>query len=185
MSNNPYRTNDPAGLGRRERLDSGLLGVLGITVDSAAEAAALSPDPAPDGLAVLTAREVVIDADRAEIEAGIDGEALVLPAPVHCRIEPGALARPRPQGTARRAGGAHLGLAPIAHARGDHGAHGGRTTSWSRPGHVDEGHNYISDSSRSNLHTRHTNWLKLTVGRTTPSGEPRRVALPPPNPVPP
>lgn len=34
---------------------------------------------------------MVIDADRAEIEAGIDGEALVLPAPVHCRIEPGAL----------------------------------------------------------------------------------------------
>ncbi|MFC9628750.1 diacylglycerol/lipid kinase family protein [Streptomyces mirabilis] len=91
VSNNPYRTNDPAGLGRRERLDSGLLGVLGITVDSAAEAAALVLDPAPDGLAVLTTREVVIDADRAEIEAGIDGEALVLPAPVHCRIEPGAL----------------------------------------------------------------------------------------------
>jgi hypothetical protein len=33
----------------------------------------------------------VIEADRAEIEAGIDGEALVLPAPVHCRITPGAL----------------------------------------------------------------------------------------------
>ncbi|MFE2520953.1 diacylglycerol/lipid kinase family protein [Streptomyces mirabilis] len=91
VSNNPYRTDDPAGLGRRERLDSGLLGVLGITVDSAAEAAALVLDPAPDGLAVLTTREVVVDADRAEIEAGIDGEALVLPAPVHCRVEPGAL----------------------------------------------------------------------------------------------
>lgn len=91
VSNNPYRTNDPAGFGRRERLDSGLLGVLGVTVDSAAGAAALVLDPEPDGLAVLTTCEVVIDADRAEIEVGIDGEALVLPAPVHCRVEPGAL----------------------------------------------------------------------------------------------
>jgi hypothetical protein len=43
------------------------------------------------GLTVLTAREVVVDADRPEIEVGVDGEALVLPTPVRCRIEPGAL----------------------------------------------------------------------------------------------
>lgn len=91
VSNNPYRTNDPAGIGRRERLDSGLLGVLGIKVDSAAEAAALVLDRAAEGLAVLTAREVVVDADQPEIEAGVDGEALMLPAPVHCRVDPGAL----------------------------------------------------------------------------------------------
>ncbi|MGW3630003.1 diacylglycerol/lipid kinase family protein [Streptomyces sp. NPDC005122] len=91
VSNNPYRTNDPAGIGRRERLDSGLLGVLGIKVDSAAEAAALVLDRAAEGLAVLTAREVVVDADQPEIEAGVDGEALMLPAPVHCRVAPGAL----------------------------------------------------------------------------------------------
>ncbi|GLP64477.1 hypothetical protein TUSST3_10970 [Streptomyces sp. TUS-ST3] len=91
VSNNAYRTGDPVGLGRRERLDSGLLGILGIRVDSAAEAAALLLDPDPEGLAVLSAREVVVDADRPEIEVGVDGEALVLPTPVHCRIAPGAL----------------------------------------------------------------------------------------------
>ncbi|KUM67776.1 diacylglycerol/lipid kinase family protein [Streptomyces curacoi] len=91
VSNNPYRTDDPFGLGRRDRLDAGVLGVLGIRVDSAAEAAALLLDPAPGGLTNVTAPEVVVEADRAEIEAGIDGEALVLPAPVHCRIAPGAL----------------------------------------------------------------------------------------------
>ncbi|MDC0770299.1 diacylglycerol/lipid kinase family protein [Streptomyces sp. HD] len=91
VSNNPYRTDDPFGLGRRDRLDAAVLGVLGIRVDSAAEAAALLLDPAPSGLTILTATEVVIEADREEIEAGIDGEALVLPAPVHCRITPGAL----------------------------------------------------------------------------------------------
>lgn len=91
VSNNPYRTNDPAGLGRRERLDAGLLGVLGVKVDSAVEAAALLLAPAPHGLSVLTAREVVVTADSDELEAGIDGEAMVLPTPVRCRVEPGAL----------------------------------------------------------------------------------------------
>ncbi|WP_328500236.1 diacylglycerol kinase family protein [Streptomyces sp. NBC_00457] len=91
VSNNPYRTDDPFGFGRRERLDSAALGVLGVRVDSAAEAAALLLDPEPDGLTILTAPEVVIEADRAEIEVGLDGEALVLRTPVHCRIHPGAL----------------------------------------------------------------------------------------------
>lgn len=91
VSNNAYRTGDPVGLGRRERLDSGLLGILGVRVDSAAEAAALLLDPDPEGLAVLSAREVVVDADRPEIEVGVDGEALVLSTPVHCRIAPGVL----------------------------------------------------------------------------------------------
>ncbi|WP_217215174.1 diacylglycerol kinase family protein [Streptomyces sp. AC550_RSS872] len=91
VSNNPYRTDDPFGLGRRDRLDAAVLGVLGIRVDSAAEAAGLLLDPAPGGLTILTAPHVVVEADRPEIEAGIDGEALVLPTPVHCRIAPGAL----------------------------------------------------------------------------------------------
>ena len=91
VSNNPYRTNDPAGLGRRERLDSGRLGILGVKVDSAVEAAALLLAPDPDGLAVLTAREVVVGADSDELEVGVDGEAMMPPTPVRCRIEAGAL----------------------------------------------------------------------------------------------
>ncbi len=91
VSNNPYRTGDPFGLGRRERLDSGTLGVLGVKVEGAISAAALLLNPEPAGLTVLTAPEVVIEADRDEIEAGVDGEAMVLPAPVHCRIAAGAL----------------------------------------------------------------------------------------------
>ncbi|MFF7052966.1 diacylglycerol/lipid kinase family protein [Streptomyces griseorubiginosus] len=91
VSNNAYRTGDPAGLGRRRRLDSGRLGVLGVKVDSAAEVAALLLAPEPQGLVVLSAREAVVDADRTEIEVGVDGEALVLPTPVHCRIAPGVL----------------------------------------------------------------------------------------------
>ncbi|MDO0916660.1 diacylglycerol kinase family protein [Streptomyces sp. DT2A-34] len=91
VSNNVYQTDDLAGLGRRERLDSGQLGVLAVKVDSAAEAAALLLDPEPEGLTVLTAHEVIVEADRARVEVGLDGEAMVLPTPVHCRIEPRAL----------------------------------------------------------------------------------------------
>jgi len=91
VSNNPYRTDDPAGLGHRERLDSGVLGVLGVKVDSAAQAAGVLRGSRAPGLAQLTAREVVVEADADVIPVGVDGEALHLPAPVRCRIRPGAL----------------------------------------------------------------------------------------------
>ncbi|MFJ4851272.1 MULTISPECIES: diacylglycerol/lipid kinase family protein [unclassified Streptomyces] len=91
VSNNPYRTGDPAGLGRRDRLDTGMLGVLGVTVDNAAQAAALLMGPQAPGLSALTARQVVVTADAPAIEAGVDGEALLLPVPLHCEIRPGAL----------------------------------------------------------------------------------------------
>ncbi|WP_443061191.1 IS110 family transposase [Streptomyces sp. NBC_00453] len=81
--------------GRRQRLNSGLLGVFGIRADRAAEATALLLDPQPAGLAVLTAREIIVEADREDIQAGIDGEAFTLPAPVRCRIERRALRVPR------------------------------------------------------------------------------------------
>jgi hypothetical protein len=68
-----------------------VLGILGVKVDSAVEAAALLLSPDPQGLSVLTTREVVVGADSAELEVGIDGEAMILPTPVHCRVEPGVL----------------------------------------------------------------------------------------------
>lgn len=91
VSNNPYGMGDLAGLGRREVLDSGALGVLGVNVDNAAQAAELLAEKHAPGLTSLTAQEVVIDADEPEIEAGVDGEALTLPTPVQCTIHPRAL----------------------------------------------------------------------------------------------
>ncbi|MER8070857.1 diacylglycerol kinase family protein [Streptomyces sp. NPDC094034] len=91
VSNNAYLMGDPAGLGRREALDSGVLGVLGVTVDNAVQAALLLRGKRGPGLTSLTAREVVIDADASVIQAGVDGEALTVPTPVRCRIEPRAL----------------------------------------------------------------------------------------------
>ena len=91
VSNNPYEFGDLAGLGRRVTLDSGLLGVVAITVDSAPQAAALLAGSRAGGLRRCTAHEVVVDADVAEIPVGVDGEALLLPTPVRCTIQPRAL----------------------------------------------------------------------------------------------
>ncbi|MGW2570078.1 diacylglycerol/lipid kinase family protein [Streptomyces sp. NPDC001537] len=91
VSNNPYATHDIAGLGRRERIDLGVLGVLAVKVDSAAQAAGLLWGRQAEGLTVATTREVVVDADETTIAVGVDGEAQTLTAPVRCRIEPGTL----------------------------------------------------------------------------------------------
>jgi diacylglycerol kinase family enzyme len=40
---------------------------------------------------VLTAREVIIDADQPQIPVGIDGESVLMPTPVRCTIRPLAL----------------------------------------------------------------------------------------------
>ncbi|MGF0171884.1 diacylglycerol/lipid kinase family protein [Streptomyces sp. Marseille-Q5077] len=91
ISNNPYQLGDAAGLGRRARLDSGVLGVLGVKVDNAAQAAGLLRGHQSRGLTVLAVHEVVIEADATDVPVGVDGEALLLPTPVICRITPGAL----------------------------------------------------------------------------------------------
>ena len=40
---------------------------------------------------MLTAEEVVVDADVPEIPVGIDGETVMMPTPVRCTIRPKAL----------------------------------------------------------------------------------------------
>jgi diacylglycerol kinase family enzyme len=91
VSNNPYELGDLAGLGRRGRLDTGVLGVVAVTVDSAAQAAGLIRGRQARGLRRLAAHEVVVESDAPEISVGIDGEAVMMATPVHCTIRPGAL----------------------------------------------------------------------------------------------
>ena len=104
VSNNPYGIGDLSGLGRRPRLDLGTLGMVGVRVDNAREAASLLRGAASaagaswlslpigsDRVTIATAQEVTVAADAATIPVGVDGEALVLTSPVHCTIRPGAL----------------------------------------------------------------------------------------------
>ena len=91
VSNNVYGMGDIAGLGRRARLDRGVLGVVGIRVRNAAEAAALLAGRRLRGITMMTTKEVVVDADADKIPVGVDGEALLLDTPVRCTVQPGAL----------------------------------------------------------------------------------------------
>jgi diacylglycerol kinase family enzyme len=91
VSNNPYTTGDPAGMGRRPRLDLGTLGVFGLRVDNARQAAGLLRGAASRGVTITSAQEVTVTADAAEIPVGVDGEALMLRTPVRCVSHPGAL----------------------------------------------------------------------------------------------
>jgi diacylglycerol kinase family enzyme len=91
VSNNPYGTGDIAGLGRRARLDRGLLGVVSVTVSSAAQAVGLLRGRNATGLRVLTAKQIEITADTPEIPVGVDGESIMMSSPVTCTVSPGAL----------------------------------------------------------------------------------------------
>jgi diacylglycerol kinase family enzyme len=88
VSNNAYGMSDIAGLGHRARLDAGTLGVVAVTVDGSVQAVGLL---AGRGVTVLTAGEVVVDADVPEIPVGIDGETVMMATPVHCAVRPRAL----------------------------------------------------------------------------------------------
>jgi diacylglycerol kinase family enzyme len=91
VSNNPYGTGDIAGLGRRARLDRGILGVVGVTVASARQAAGLLRGRHATGLSVLTTKQIEISADVPQIPVGVDGESILMSTPVTCTVSPGAL----------------------------------------------------------------------------------------------
>ena len=91
VSNDPYGSTDLAGLGRRARLDHGVLGVVAVSVANARQAVGLLRRNHRRGLTRLTGAEVVVDADHAEIPVGIDGEAIIMPTPVRCTTTPKAL----------------------------------------------------------------------------------------------
>jgi diacylglycerol kinase family enzyme len=91
VSNDPYQTGDVAGLGRRVRLDIGALGVIAVTVGSARQAVQLLRRGHGPGLTMLTADEIVVEADAPQIPVGIDGETVMMPTPVRCATMPAAL----------------------------------------------------------------------------------------------
>lgn len=92
VSNNPYGSDDLAGLGRRPRLDGGVLGVLAVTVHGAVAAAGLVGGRRwSKAVATRATTEVVVEADVPAVPVGIDGEAIMMQTPVRCTIRPGAL----------------------------------------------------------------------------------------------
>ncbi|MGD6755815.1 diacylglycerol kinase family protein [Streptomyces sp. BH105] len=94
VSNNPYASPDEvSGAGRRPRLDGGRLGVLGIRVEDAGQAADLAVRGSQSSaLAVMSAERVEVTVAGADdIPVAVDGEALRMPTPVVCTLRRGAL----------------------------------------------------------------------------------------------
>lgn len=91
VANNPYGTEDIAGLGRRARLDGGVLGVVGVMVSTAGQAVDLLRGSKTAGVTVLTTKKIETTADAAQIPVGVDGEALTMSTPVTCTAWPSAL----------------------------------------------------------------------------------------------
>ncbi|MFN8167149.1 MAG: diacylglycerol kinase family protein [Candidatus Nanopelagicales bacterium] len=96
VSNNVYQLSGIGGFGTRARLDEGVLGVIVIDVHDARDLAELvALETAGRGSSFRgwhewSDRSIVVDSGK-PVEAGIDGEAVVLDAPVRFESRPGAL----------------------------------------------------------------------------------------------
>ncbi|MGW7680717.1 diacylglycerol/lipid kinase family protein [Kribbella sp. NPDC054772] len=84
ISNNRYRLGRAVGSGTRPRIDDGLLGITVVGAPADGEDRQLRP------MREWTAKTFEVDADR-PLPAGIDGEALVLDAPLRFTTRPGVL----------------------------------------------------------------------------------------------
>ena len=96
VSNNVYKLSGISGLGTRVRLDEGVLGVIVIDVNDARDLTELvALETAGRGSSFRgwhewSDRTIVVESGR-PVEAGIDGEAVTLDAPVHFESLPAAL----------------------------------------------------------------------------------------------
>lgn len=96
VSNNVYKLEGIGGLGTRERLDEGVLGVIVVEVHNGAELAQLvSLSTAGRGSAYAGWHEwstpMLEVRSGKPIDIGIDGEAVTLDSPVRLEVQPGAL----------------------------------------------------------------------------------------------
>ncbi len=112
VSNNPYQLTSLGGAGTRERIDTGLLGVVAARVHSAADVSTLVALELVGqvgrfpGLMAWSTREFEVHSNS-PVEVGLDGEALLLDPPLRFASMPGALRVRLPRG---------VGLSPAARA---------------------------------------------------------------------
>jgi hypothetical protein len=83
--------NPKSGGGKVGKFDRGRLGVVGVTVGSARQAAGLLRGRHSARVTMLTAKQVKITAGTPQIPVGVDGESVLMSTPVTCAISPGAL----------------------------------------------------------------------------------------------
>jgi diacylglycerol kinase family enzyme len=97
VSNDVYRLESMTGFGTRPRIDDGLLGVVTVTIDRAADIPTLMSLEAAGrihrfhGYQAWSTPEFVVDSADPLIDVGVDGEALRLQTPLRFRSLPGVL----------------------------------------------------------------------------------------------
>jgi diacylglycerol kinase family enzyme len=102
VSNNPYQLVHLGGRGTRERIDRGLLGVVAITIADGLDAARFAALEASGqlrrfhGWLEWSTRRFEVSSG-AQVEVGVDGEALTMTPPVVFESRPGALRVRLPQ----------------------------------------------------------------------------------------
>ena len=107
VSNNPYDLAHLRGGGTREHIDGGMLGVVSLRVNGAADAQKLAALEAAGqvrrfaGWQEWTTSELVVRS-AGPVEVGVDGEALVLEPPLRFAIRPGAVTVRLPRTAPRR-----------------------------------------------------------------------------------
>ena len=111
VSNNPYELTHLSGAGTRERIDTGLLGIVAARVRGADVSKLVALELVGQaarypGLLSWSAQEFEVRSGG-PVEVGLDGEALVLDPPLHFASLPGALRVRLPRGA---------GLSPAARA---------------------------------------------------------------------
>ncbi len=102
VSNNPYELTHLSGAGTRERIDTGLLGIVAARVRGAEVSKLVALELIGQagrypGLMSWSAREFEVRSGG-PVEVGLDGEALVLDPPLHFASMPGALRVRLPRG---------------------------------------------------------------------------------------
>src|SRR5208282_976025 len=101
VSNNPYELRHLSGAGTRERIDTGMLGIVAARVRGAEVSKLVALELVGQagrypGLLSWSAREFEVRS-ASPVEIGLAGEALVLGPPLHFASLPGALRVPLPR----------------------------------------------------------------------------------------
>lgn len=121
VSNNVYSFEGPGEFGVRESIRDGVLGVVTLSVSGAtdvgklvtrAQVGRLQDYP---GWKEWSTPSLTVTSDAGRIEAGVDGEALVLDSPLHFEVEPAALRVRLPRTRPDRERKAGLNSTTLAH----------------------------------------------------------------------
>lgn len=98
ISNNPYVWSGPPDFGRRQRLDTGNIGVIAVVLPSSGEKLTAAEFLVRRAYHEWSAPDLHVDSSQATVPVGIDGESIEMPMPLVIRQHPRGLRLLLPRG---------------------------------------------------------------------------------------